>query len=60
MFKFDPEYEDTEEKYKVLKKEILDEDSSDSEAGSGSSGSSEESESEAEGKILIKQFIVDP
>ena len=39
VFSFDPSYEQNEEKYKVLKKEILDEDSGDeSDDGSGTWG----------------------
>ncbi|KAJ9573874.1 hypothetical protein L9F63_008734 [Diploptera punctata] len=43
VFKFDPEYEANEAKYAALRKEILDESSSDS---GGDSGSEEESENE--------------
>ena len=56
MFKFDAEYEANEAKYVALRKEILDEGSSDSESGSGSdeeSGSEEESENgEYEGLLI--------
>ncbi|XP_021929465.1 pre-mRNA-splicing factor CWC22 homolog [Zootermopsis nevadensis] len=49
VFKFDAEYEANEDKYSSLRKEILDEGSSNSESGSGSeeeSDSGEESENE--------------
>ncbi len=48
IFKYDEEYEENEEKYKILKKEILDE--SDSEDGSGESGSEDEDGEEEEEK----------
>lgn len=53
IFKFDESYEETEEKYKILKKEILDETDSEDESGSDESGSSEtdsDEEDEAEEK----------
>ena len=52
MFRLDPEYEESEEKYKALKKEILDESSD--ESGSGSSSGSEEDSDDEEG--IIKDF----
>lgn len=63
IFKADPEYEETEAKYKILKKEILDEtDSEDGSSGSGSdeSGSDEEDEEEKdEEKEMVSGMIVD-
>ncbi|KAI0222793.1 Pre-mRNA-splicing factor CWC22-like protein [Lamellibrachia satsuma] len=61
VFKVDPEYQENEEKYKVLKRDILEEDSSGSdEDGSGSEGSesSSEEEEEEEGETN-KHMIVD-
>ncbi|XP_062580722.1 pre-mRNA-splicing factor CWC22 homolog [Saccostrea cucullata] len=59
VFKFDPEYEANEEKYKELKKEILDEGSSDEESGSGSGSESDSDEEEGEGEEGEKQTIID-
>lgn len=55
VFKFDTEYEANEEKYKALKKEILDEGSSDEEGGSesGSASSSDEEGGDDEGMSII-------
>ncbi|KAJ6665192.1 hypothetical protein lerEdw1_004241 [Lerista edwardsae] len=47
VFKLDPDFMENEEKYKALKKEILDEGDSDSETGQDA-GSSEEEEEEGE------------
>ncbi|KAF7245044.1 hypothetical protein EYD10_08777 [Varanus komodoensis] len=49
VFKMDPNFMENEEKYKALRKEILDEGDSDSEAGQDG-GSSEEEEEEEEDK----------
>jgi hypothetical protein len=46
IFKMDPDYQATEDKYKVLKKDLLGEGSSDEETGSGSGSSESGSESE--------------
>ncbi len=47
IFKVDPDYADTEEKYRILKREILDEsDSDDDSAASGSGSESDEDEEE--------------
>lgn len=63
IFKFDESYEETEEKYKILKKEILDETDSEDESGSDESGSSEtdsDEEDEAEEKKEeVSGMIVD-
>lgn len=64
IFKVDPDYEENENKYKILKKEILDESSSDEsgsdddESGSGSeeSGTDEDEKKEEEGD---KNVIID-
>ena len=49
VFKHDPEYEVSEEKYQSIKKELLDEDSSEDESGSGSdTGSGSDSDEEKE------------
>ncbi|KAL7991589.1 hypothetical protein Chor_015845 [Crotalus horridus] len=48
VFKMDPEFMDNEEKYKTLKKEILDEGDSDSEADQDAGSSEEEDEEERE------------
>ena len=55
VFKADPEFLENEEKYKAIRKEILDEDSEDSGSG-GESGSSEEDsdEQEAAGEVLTQ------
>ncbi|ORX58318.1 MIF4G-domain-containing protein [Hesseltinella vesiculosa] len=45
IFKFDPDYEDNEEKYGAIKAEVLGGDSDDSDDGSGSSGSESDDES---------------
>lgn len=56
IFKADPEYLANEEKYKVLKREILDESESgsDDEEGSGSEGDEEESDEEDEEEAAKK------
>ncbi|XP_063174184.1 pre-mRNA-splicing factor CWC22 homolog isoform X1 [Candoia aspera] len=48
VFKMDPDFTENEEKYKALKKEILDEGDSDSEAGQDAGSSEEEDEEEKE------------
>ncbi|XP_026523837.1 pre-mRNA-splicing factor CWC22 homolog isoform X3 [Notechis scutatus] len=48
VFKMDPEFVENEEKYKTLKKEILDEGDSDSEADQDAGSSEEEEEEERE------------
>ncbi|XP_058045443.1 pre-mRNA-splicing factor CWC22 homolog isoform X1 [Ahaetulla prasina] len=48
VFKMDPEFVENEEKYKTLKKEILDEGDSDSEADQDAGSSEEEDEEERE------------
>lgn len=57
VFRFDPEYEDSEEKYKAIKKEILDEGSSGEESGSGE----EEERSDEEEEVEVKDsgIIID-
>lgn len=50
IFKVDQDYAETEEKYKVLKKEILDETDSDEESGNSGSGSDSDEEDENEDK----------
>lgn len=50
VFQFDPEYEDSEEKYKAIKREILDEGSSDDESGSEDEDDSGDEEEEVEVK----------
>ena len=53
IFKLDPDYEENEEKYKVLKKEILDESDSD-DSSDGEEGESDEegdNDEEEEGKV---------
>ncbi|XP_012260342.2 pre-mRNA-splicing factor CWC22 homolog isoform X1 [Athalia rosae] len=52
VFKFDPDYIATEEKYKALSKEILDTDSS----GSEGSGNEEEDSSDEEGSNAAGEF----
>ena len=47
IFKFDPDYEENQNKYKILKKEILDESSSD-EDGSDASDQDDEDETDSE------------
>ena len=49
VFKHDPEYEDNEEKYQAIKKELLGEESSDGSDGDSSDGS-ESSDSEKDDK----------
>ena len=57
IFKFDPDYEENENKYKILKKEILDEsDESDSDAESGDEDEDEDEEDEEEEKSEKKVF----
>jgi len=46
VFKFDPNYLENEEKYKVIKTEILGEDSDETESGSGSEESSDDDDEE--------------
>jgi len=58
VFKLDTAYEENEEKYKAIKKELLDE-GSDSESGSGDSDSDSDSDSEEEEKAGDNQTIVD-
>ncbi|KAJ7345577.1 hypothetical protein JRQ81_001527 [Phrynocephalus forsythii] len=48
VFKMDPDFMENEEKYKALKKEILDEGDSDSESGADAGSSEEEAEEEEE------------
>ena len=50
VFKHDPEFVENEEKYKAIRREILDEGSEDSESGSGGSSSEDESDEEERGK----------
>lgn len=50
VFKFDTDYEANEEKYVSLRKEILDEGSSNSESGSGSEEESDSEEESENGK----------
>lgn len=59
VFKVDPEYQANEEKYKELKREILDEGSSDEESGSGSGSESDSESEEGEGEEGEKQTIID-
>ncbi len=56
VFKMDPDYLENEEKYKAIKKEILDEDSddSDSDEESGEATSSEDSDEE---KGIISAYM---
>ena len=49
MFKHDPEYEDNEEKYQAIKKELLGDESSDGSEGDSSDGS-DSSDSEKDDK----------
>lgn len=49
VFKYDPEYEENEEKYKTLQKEILGESDSGSESGSEEEGSDSEEDDSDEG-----------
>ena len=55
VFKFDAEYEQNEEKYKELKRDILDEGSSDSDGDGGSdsdsSDDSDDDDAEKKGKL---------
>jgi pre-mRNA-splicing factor CWC22 len=53
VFKFDSEYEATEEKYSSLRKEILDEGSSSSESGSGLEEESDSEEESENGKQQV-------
>lgn len=56
IFKFDESYEDTEEKYKILKKEILDETDSEDESGDDDeSGSDDESDSDEDDEAEEKK-----
>lgn len=62
IFKVDEDFEENEEKYKILKKEILDESDSDDESGSEESGSEEDDEDEGEEteqKEEVSGMIVD-
>ncbi|KAH3752088.1 hypothetical protein DPMN_186698, partial [Dreissena polymorpha] len=60
VFKPDPQFQENEEKYAILKKEILGEGSSDEEGESGSgSGSDSESDSDNEEEEAAKQTIID-
>ncbi|XP_060589870.1 pre-mRNA-splicing factor CWC22 homolog [Ruditapes philippinarum] len=59
VFKPDPAFEENEEKYKILKKEILGEGSSDEEDGSGSGSGSDSEEEESEEDEEAKQKIID-
>ncbi|XP_069668734.1 pre-mRNA-splicing factor CWC22 homolog isoform X2 [Periplaneta americana] len=59
VFKFDAEYEANEEKYSTLRKEILDEGSSDSESGSGSEEESGDEEEESENEENKDSTIID-
>ncbi|XP_072393402.1 pre-mRNA-splicing factor CWC22 homolog [Diabrotica undecimpunctata] len=56
VFKFDDNYEENEDKYKTLSKEIL---GSDGESESGSEGSEEESEDENEDEVKDQGTIID-
>jgi len=56
VFKVDPEYEVNENKYKDIKKELLDEGSDDSDSGSGSDSDSD-SESEDEEKEATNTIV---
>lgn len=56
IFKFDESYEETEEKYKILKKEILDESDSDEESDE-ESGSDETDEDETKGEDEEKKEV---
>lgn len=53
VFKFDPNYLETEEKYKEIKAEILGEGSDDDESGSSGSESDDEDEEAGEPKLLF-------
>ncbi len=54
IFKFDPEWEETEDAYRKLKAEILGEGSEDEDVESGSEASSEDEEDEQEKQMEIK------
>ncbi|XP_028132382.1 pre-mRNA-splicing factor CWC22 homolog [Diabrotica virgifera virgifera] len=56
VFKFDESYEENEDKYKTLSKEIL---GSDGESESGSEGSEEESDNENEDEVKDQGTIID-
>jgi len=56
VFKLDEAYVENEEKYKAIKKELLDEDSGDSDSGSGS-GSDSDSDSEDEEEATAAPII---
>jgi hypothetical protein len=61
VFKFDPEYEATEDKYNCLRKEILDEGSSgseyESESGEGDGSGEESGDGKQEVSISVKYFF---
>ena len=57
IFKFDEDYEDTEEKYKILKKEILDETDSDEDGSDGEESGSGETDSEEDEEGEEKKAI---
>ena len=59
MFKHDPDYEAAEEKYKSIKKELLDDSSSSSGSGSGS-GSSDSDDSSAESDVDSDKELAAP
>lgn len=58
VFKFDPEYEAKEEKYNCLRKEILDEGSSDSEYESESGEGDDSGEESGDGKQEVVSISV--
>jgi len=61
VFKFDPEYEENEEKYQAVKREILGEDGDEAEGSdddSGSDGSEDEDEDEEEETKGIKLLFI--
>jgi pre-mRNA-splicing factor CWC22 len=64
IFKFDPDFEENETKYKILKKEILDESSSDEDGDSGDDDGSDEDDDEEDAeekkaKEEAEKMIVD-
>ncbi|KAL4217272.1 pre-mRNA-splicing factor cwc22 [Mactra antiquata] len=59
VFKADPNFEENEEKYKILKNEILGEGSSDEEEGGSGSDSDSEADSDEEQDAEAEQKIID-
>lgn len=61
VFKFDPEYLDSEEKYKSIRKEILDDDSDDSDESADSNANSgdNDDDSDEDGAAESKDVILD-